>query len=218
MLGGMLTAAEIDARRHESRRRELVERILPLVEELLEAAGVYVHLKVEDILVNAGLSRSTFYRYFKDKNELLLALSEPALREIRTAALRTWELGPDVTFAAFEAELYRTLEAYRPHVALMSALVEVSTYDARVKELFGGFFAELRAAIAEHIRKEQKRGLVRKGIDADAAAGWITWMAERGMNQLVPSADAAARRKLATSMATIVWHGVYRAEVTGPAG
>ena len=209
MLGGMLTAEEIDARRHESRRRELVERILPLVEELLEAAGGYVHLKVEDILQNAGLSRSTFYRYFKDKNELLLALSEPALREIRTAALRTWALGPDVTFAQFEAELYRTMEAYRPHVALMNALVEVSTYDARVKELFGGFFAGLRAAIAAHIRLEQTRGLVRPGIDADAAAGWITWMAERGMNQLVPSADAATRRALATSMATIVWHGVY---------
>ena len=209
MLVGMLTADEIDARRHESRKRELVERILPQVEELLEAAGGYVHLRVEEILQRAGMSRSTFYRYFKDKNDLLLALSEPALREIRTAALRTWELGPDVTFGQFEAELYRTMEAYRPHVALMNALVEVSTYDERVKELFGGFFAELRAAIAAHIRLVQQQGKVRTGIDADAAAGWITWMAERGMNQLVPSADASTRRKLATSMATIVWHGVY---------
>lgn len=205
----MLTADEIDARRHEARKRELVERILPLVEELLEQAGGYVHLRVEEILQNAGMSRSTFYRYFKDKNDLLLALSEPALREIKMAALRTWQLGPDVTFSQFEAELYRTMETYRPHVALMNALVEVSTYDARVKELFGGFFAELRMAIAQHIRLEQKAGMVRKGIDADAAAGWITWMAERGMNQLVPQADAATRRKLATSMATIVWHGVY---------
>ena len=205
----MLTAEEIDARRQEARKRELVERILPMVEELLEAAGGYVHLRVEDILQNAGMSRSTFYRYFKDKNELLLALSEPALQEIRTAALRTWQLGPEVTFAQFEAELYKTMETYRPHVALMNALVEASTYDARVKELFQGFFAELRTAIADHIRLEQNLGMVRHGIDADAAAGWITWMAERGMNQLVPSADAATRRKLATSMATIVWHGVY---------
>jgi TetR/AcrR family transcriptional regulator, ethionamide resistance regulator len=209
MLTGMLTAQEIETRRYEARKRELVERILPMVEELLEAAGGYVHLRVEEILQNAGLSRSTFYRYFKDKNDLLLALSEPALREIRTAALRTWELGPDVTFGQFEAELYKTMEAYRPHVALMSALVEVSTYDARVKALFGGFFEDVRRAIAAHIRLEQKRGMVRPGIDADAAAGWITWMAERGMNQLVPSADAATRRRLATSMATIVWHGVY---------
>jgi TetR/AcrR family transcriptional regulator, ethionamide resistance regulator len=209
MMVGMLTAHEIDARRHEARKRELVERILPQVEELLEAAGGYVHLRVEEILQRAGMSRSTFYRYFKDKNDLLLALSEPALREIRTAALRTWELGPDVTFAQFEADLYRTMEAYRPHVALMSALVEVSTYDERVKGLFGGFFGELRAAIAAHIRLEQRHGKVRRGIDADAAAGWITWMAERGMNQLVPTADTATRRKLATSMATIVWHGVY---------
>jgi AcrR family transcriptional regulator len=209
MIGAMLTAEEIDARRHEARKRELVERILPMVEELLEAAGGYVHLKVEDILQNAGMSRSTFYRYFKDKNELLLALSVPALQEIRSAALRTWQLGPEVSFSQFEAELYQTMEAYRPHVALMSALVEVATYDPRVKELFSGFFEELRAAIADDIRQEQKRGLVRRGIDPNAAAGWITWMAERGMNQLVPSADAAGRRKLATSMATIVWHGVY---------
>ena len=69
--------------------------------------------------------------------------------------------------------------------------------------------AFIRKAIAAHIRLEQKRGMVRPGIDADAAAGWITWMAERGMNQLVPPADAATRRRLATSMATIVWHGVY---------
>jgi AcrR family transcriptional regulator len=209
MIGAMLTAEEIDARRHEARKRELVERILPMVEELLEAAGGYVHLKVEDILQNAGMSRSTFYRYFKDKNELLLALSVPALQEIRSAALRTWQLGPEVSFSQFEAELYQTMEAYRPHVALMSALVEVATYDPRVKELFSGFFEELRAAIADDIRQEQKRGLVRQGIDPNAAAGWITWMAERGMNQLVPSADAAGRRKLATSMATIVWYGVY---------
>jgi AcrR family transcriptional regulator len=205
----MLTAQEIEARRHEARKQELVERILPMVEELLERAGGYVHLAVEEILQNAGLSRSTFYRYFQDKNDLLIALSGPALREIRAVAVGTWELGPDVTFAQFEAELHRTLEAYRPHVALMSALVEVSTYDARVKELFGGFFAEIRAAIAAHIRLEQKRGMVRDGIDADATAGWITWMAERGMNQLVPSAGAATRRKLATSLATIVWYGVY---------
>src|SRR5262245_46163561 len=172
MIGGMLTAEEIDARRHDARKQELVERILPLVEELLEAAGGYVHLTVEDILQNAGLSRSTFYRYFKDKNELLLALSDPALREIRSIAIGTWELGPEVTFAQFEAELYRTLEAYRPHVALMSALVEVSTYDARVKELFAAFFEEIRTAIAAHIRLEKRRGLVRDGIDPDAAAGW----------------------------------------------
>jgi hypothetical protein len=107
------------------------------------------------------------------------------------------------------------MEAYRPHVALMSALVEVSTYDARVKQLFGAFFAEIRAAIAAHIRLEQKRGMVRPGIDADAAAGWVTWMAERGMNQLVPSATAATRRKLATSLATIVWYGVYEGSKPG---
>ncbi|MGH8974086.1 MAG: TetR family transcriptional regulator [Acidimicrobiia bacterium] len=205
----MLTAEEIDVRRHEARKRELVERILPLVEELLEEAGGYVHLKVESILQNAALSRSTFYRYFKDKNELLLALAEPALGDIMGAALRPWQVGPELTFGQFEAELFRAMETYRPHVALMNALVEVSTYDARVKERFAGFFAEVRTAIAHHIREGQKQGLVRAGIDPAAAAGWITWMAERGMNQLVPAADAATRRKLATSMATIVWHGVY---------
>lgn len=213
----MLSAEEIDVRRHEARKRELVERILPLVEQLLEEAGGYVHLKVERILVDGGMSRSTFYRYFKDKNDLLLALAEPALGEIMGAALRPWQLGPEVTFGQFGAELYRTMETYRPHVVLMNALVEVANYDAHHKERFAAFFAEVRRAIADHIRQAQKQGLVRDGLDPSAAAGWITWMAERGMSQLVPATDTRARRKLATALATIVWHGVY-AEHTKPSG
>ncbi|MDT7601200.1 MAG: Bacterial regulatory protein tetR family, partial [Pseudonocardiales bacterium] len=65
---------EIDARRHEARKREIVGRVLPVVEQKVAEAGSYANLRVEDILQDALLSRSTFYRYFKDKNELLLAL------------------------------------------------------------------------------------------------------------------------------------------------
>jgi AcrR family transcriptional regulator len=153
---------------------------------------------------------STFYRYFKDKNDLLLAVSEPALEQIGAAALRPWQLAPGAGRADFEAALGRAIETYSPHVALMGAMVEASTYDAQVKERFRSFFDAVRDAVAEHIREGQRQGLIRRDhVHPEETAGWITWMAERGMNQLVPGADAAALQRLTESLATLIWRGVY---------
>jgi AcrR family transcriptional regulator len=212
----MLTAAEIDARRRDARRREIVERILPAVEELLTTARGYRNVSVEQILHSSGLSRSTFYRYFKDKSELLLALSEPALETIMKAAMRPWELGPGMTRGQLEAELRRTIDAYRPHIALLNAMTEASAYDERVSEQFLSGYTAVRRAIADHLREGQREGFVRADVHPDETAGWLTWMAERGMSQLVPSVDDAGLRLLAESMAAIVWHAVYEPLPEGP--
>jgi AcrR family transcriptional regulator len=69
-----------------AREREITERLLPVVEQKLTEDGSYVNLRLDQILQEALLSRSTFYRYFRDKNELLLALIDPVLDDVRVAA------------------------------------------------------------------------------------------------------------------------------------
>jgi AcrR family transcriptional regulator len=208
-MSAMLSAEEVEARRAAARKQEIVGRLLPVVEQLIDRGESYLNLPLEEILQASSLSRSTFYRYFKDKYELLLALSEPALEQIMQAATRPWRFGAAVTQEKLEQELRRTIETYRPHVALMEAMLEAATYDPRVKEQYRAGFDSVREAIAQHIETGQREGFIKASLHAQETAGWLTWMGERGMTQLVPGADEATVERLAASLAAIVWNAIY---------
>ena len=207
-----LTGAEIDARRHEARKREIVERTLPVVEQLLEETDSYLHLKVEQILQLAGMSRTTFYRYFKDKNDLLVALSEPVLQEVMRAALGLGQPGLHATCKDFEAGIREGMDRYRRHITLMNAMVEVSMYDTAVHDLYQAFFGQVRQRIADQLELGQTEGFIRPGVNPHATAGWLTWMAERGMNQLVAAAEPSEREELVAGFASLVWNGTRAPE------
>lgn len=204
----MLSAEEISARRQAARRREIAERLLPSVEQRLAREG-YGTLTVEDILSGSGLSRATFYRHFKDKNDLLLALSEPVLEDVRLAAVRPWERTSAPTLDELHAILRAHFDIYRPHIPLMNALVEVSRSDPAIRERFYGGFGDVQKTIAKHIADGQRAGYIRADVLPDETAAWITWMAERGMSTLVPTAGKARLDRLAQSLATIVWRTIY---------
>jgi AcrR family transcriptional regulator len=204
-----LSPEQIDARRHAARKREIVDRILPVIEQELAEGGSYVNLKVESILLRAPLSRATFYRYFKDKNDLLLALIEPVLEDVRVAAIRPWDRVAAPTRTELQHELRRNFDIYRPHIPLLNALVEVSYSDSELRARFQQGFAEVTETIARHIADGQRAGFIRPDLLPAETAGWITWMAERGMSQLVAAADAAGIDRLAESLGTMVWYTVY---------
>jgi TetR/AcrR family transcriptional regulator, ethionamide resistance regulator len=204
-----LTSEEVDARRYAARRHEITQRILPIVEQRLSAGGSYVTLKVEEILQDASLSRSSFYRYFKDKNELLLALIEPVLDDVRAAAIRPLARTSAPTKAELQADLAANFEVYRPHIPLLNALVEVSYSDPDIRARFQQGFAGVQETIASHIADGQAAGFIRSDLRPTETAAWITWMAERGMTQLVAPADDTAQAKLAESVGAIVWHTLY---------
>jgi AcrR family transcriptional regulator len=198
------------ARRQAARRRELVETLLPIVEELLEEGTNYRDVSVDQILARTDLSRSTFYRHFADKSDLLIALADPALADVFEAATRPWQLDAGVTREHFDAAMRRNIEIYRPRIALIDALADVGRSDPAVSERFERGFQTVREAVASYIRQGQAEGTIRAELHADETAGWITWMAERGMTKLVARArDAAELERLADSLIAIAWHTVY---------
>jgi AcrR family transcriptional regulator len=200
-------SAPTDARR-AARRQRIVGELLPVVEALLEQEP-YFDLKVEQIIQRAGMARSTFYRYFQDKGELLLAVAEPASAEIRAAASGIWELRPPFGREDVKVVARKAIERYRPHAALMNAMVETSGHDPAVRAAINGAWADWLAGEAEHIRLGQREGWVRTDLDPEETAGWLVWMVERGMYQLVPDADEAVLDRLVNSFTAILWHTLY---------
>jgi AcrR family transcriptional regulator len=198
--------------RQLKRRAATVQRLLPIVEELLGHQDSYLDLNVEQIIERDGMARSTFYRYFDDKADLLVGLSETVMAEILGAAQAMWELPADASRAALASSVRHTIDTYRPHTVLMSALAEVAAYHPTAKAQFQAGFAAAQSAAAAHIRAGQAAGFVRPELDPEETAGWLTWMAERGMNQLVPGAPDATLRRLVRSFTAILWFTLYEGQ------
>lgn len=200
---------DIEARRREARRREIAERMLPTVEELIEAEQGFSNVTVAQILGRSGLSRTTFYRHFTDKTDVLLALGEPVLRVLVDTAVRAWEPVGTMTQERLEEEMRRAAEAYLPHVLVLKAMTEASAYDERVRGLYDQGFADVRRAIAASLKRGRRSGALRADLRPDEAAGWITWMVERGMTQMVFTASPGERMRLLHELAGLVFRGVF---------
>jgi AcrR family transcriptional regulator len=194
--------------RRRERRDEIRAALLQTVEELLREER-YTDLSVGRLVKTAGLSRSTFYVHFEDKGELLRALTEDSIAELIASAQVWWELPPEATKADLRAALAGLVDSYVAHRMLLAAVVEASTYDARVRERFGAMVEEAIAGLTAHVRAGQRDGYVRDGIDAPGVAAWLTWMAERGLFALVGPADAAERERLLDALTEILVNVLY---------
>lgn len=63
-------------------RPELRTRLLDAGRVVLARVG-HAAATVDDVIVEAGTSRASFYRYFKNKDDLFLELSRECLRDLR---------------------------------------------------------------------------------------------------------------------------------------
>jgi AcrR family transcriptional regulator len=99
-----------------------VEQLLAAAESVL-AEGGYAHLRVDDVLAEAGLSTRAFYRHFQGKSELFLALFDREMHRaderLRAkvaaaadpeAAVRAW-IGATLALA-FEPRLARRTQLF----------------------------------------------------------------------------------------------------------
>jgi AcrR family transcriptional regulator len=197
-------------RSNRAHRRESVQsELLGAVDRLLHNGESYTELSVERLVAEAGLSRSTFYVYFEDKGDLLRALAEDVIVEAGEAGRRWWDLPPDATKDDVRDALRQVFSTYRSHRAVFRAVVDTAAYDSAVSHQFGALVRGLITELAGHIRTGQERGYVKQGLDPDRTAAWLTWMAERGLNQLVADASEDECERLVDALTDILWNTLY---------
>jgi AcrR family transcriptional regulator len=200
-------------RKHQNSRMErrtaIRDRLRAGVEALLDGETSYTELSVERLVREAGISRATFYVYFEDKGDLLQALAEDFIERLLVAASVWWELPAAATKDDLRAAMQAIFDAYLPHATVMSAVVEVASYDPGLAALFGDLLQRTIAQVADHIARGQEQGFVDPELDPERTAAWLTWMAERGLYQLVAPATAAEVQPQLTALTDIVWNTLY---------
>lgn len=194
-----------------SKRREtIVARVLEAVEALLEETGTtYTELSVERLVSEAGMSRSTFYVYFEDKGDLLVALTGDVIQQLLTAGQVWWDQPATATRDDVRDALDGIMELYTRHRVVLMAVIEVSSYDEAVRETFADMMQENVQGMAAHIRRGQKEGFVHPDLDARRTAAWLVWMAERGFYQLIDPATPRSRQALVVALNEIIWNVLY---------
>src|SRR3954467_4353815 len=166
-------------RRTDSRRERIEQDVLRATEELLAAGASYAELNVERIATAAGISRTAFYFYFRDKRDLLMRLAGD-VTELLYAQADIWFSGEgDEPEREIREALTRIAELYREHGVLIRAIVEVSTYEEDIATFWRGLLARFVDATARRIEADEA---LEAGA-GHATAFALTWMVERTFYQ-----------------------------------
>ena len=165
------------------RRAEVEAAILSAAEELLEEGSVFPQLKVEDIARRAGIGRTGFYFYFRDKRELLMRLAEDVAEAFWEQADRWWHGEGDGAEELREI-VGPVVRLWMRHAAVLSAVVQAAGYDETVREFWRTLAGRFAEATRDRIEREQADGRAEPVPPAETAFA-LVWMTERACYQHV---------------------------------
>jgi TetR/AcrR family transcriptional regulator, ethionamide resistance regulator len=167
------------SRRSANRRRRNETR-----EQILEAARrelktkPFRDLTVDDLMQGTGMSRTAFYRFFPDREAVLLDLLEDvwsSLAEARDAEGAGEGVSPD-SIAALR-------ELLAENRSLLKAVADATASDEEVERTYRAFMLDYWIDdLTDRIKKAQERGAA-QGLDPELAGEALGWMAERMVTQ-----------------------------------
>jgi TetR/AcrR family transcriptional regulator, ethionamide resistance regulator len=164
-----------------SKRAAVEAAVLAATEALLEEGRGYADLRVEEITTRAGISRTAFYFYFRDKRELLMRLTED-VSDALYAEAEAWWSGEGDGRVQLRAALEQIVGVYREHGVLLRAVVEASAYDDEVAEFWRALLGRFIEATQRRLEEELARGAI-ADVSPGPTAFTLCWMTERACYQ-----------------------------------
>jgi AcrR family transcriptional regulator len=187
-----------------AKRAQVQAAVLAATERLLAEGSTYAELNVERIATAAGISRTAFYFYFRDKRDLLMRLAADVTEQLYAQA-DIWFSGDGDPEGEIREALTRIAELYDEHGVLIRAIVEVSTYEEEIATFWRGLLQRFVDATARRIEAEGH-------LPAEAAeptAFSLTWMVERTFYQQFVQDQPVAQDALIDAITGIYHRTVY---------
>lgn len=160
-----------------AKRAQVEHDVLHAVDTLLQDGVRWSDLSIEKIATTAGISRTAFYFYFKDKREVLMRLLEEVGREVyeQSTWLNTGGGGREMLVAA----MHGVHAIYEQHGALLQAVVEVSAVDATIAEVYQAILDVLATAAVARMSELEAAGEAHPVKPMEATARALVAMTER---------------------------------------
>ena len=191
-----------------AKRAAIQAAVLRATEALLAEGSSFADLNIEKIATSAGISRTAFYFYFRDKRELLMRLTEE-ITDVLFAQAERWFTGQGDPEAEMREALALISDLYREHGALLRAIVEVSTYDEEIAKFWRGLMWRFGEATQRRIEEEQAAGASDARFPARATAFGLIWMTERTLYQQLVQQLPMEREEMVDALVGIWMRTVY---------
>ena len=186
-------------------RAEVQEGVRAALIELL-AERPFKDVTVDELARRAGLSRTAFYFYYPDKNEVLKEAANDVAAELYAEADRWWHgEGPPVQLV--REALEGIAGVFTTHADMLRAAVEATTYDPEFRVFYESLIQRFVHATAAHLRRELDAGRLRP-LDPDSIAEALVWMAER-CNYAMLLLEGRSAREVVDSLTAIWIHSLY---------
>jgi TetR/AcrR family transcriptional regulator, ethionamide resistance regulator len=191
-----------------AKRAAVQAAVLAATEELLSEGASYADLNIERIATRAGISRTAFYFYFRDKRDLLTRLTAD-VAELLYQQAEIWFSGEGEPEPEMREALTNIAALYAEHGVLLRAIVEVSTYDEEVARAWHALLGRFVDATRRRIEAEQAAGRA-VTQHAHATAFALCWMTEHTMYQHSVEDQPFAPDEMVEALVGIWLRSVYR--------
>ena len=189
------------------RRRPAIEaKLLRATERLLSDGTPYTELSIQQLCSEAGIARSTFYVYFRDKADLVARLAEQMVGQLSDAASKWWQ--PGCSHEELLAATRETIGIYARHGALFAALTETAAYDAEMRAMQVEMVERHARPLEELIERGKGEGAVRD-VHTHETVSALSWMLQGSCYHLARGADEQGLDRLAAAITAIIEHAIY---------
>lgn len=183
--------------------------LLEATQRLIAGGGSFTGLSVEKLSREAGIARSTYYLYFKDKGQLIQELGLMMAAELLQTLQRWWDLSSRVTLPQLRRAMLETFKVYRRYQAIFASLAEAASYDPEVRAAFDELLQAMTRNAHAGLLEGKRRGTIHQDV-SDATYMSLVWMTERVAYHRVRNGGEADLRRAAAIVANIIWRALYQ--------
>ncbi|WP_197515409.1 TetR/AcrR family transcriptional regulator [Mycobacterium sp. E1747] len=168
----------------------------------------FADLTLARLVDAAGVSRTSFYKYFDSKIDVLsIWLDE--LIDLVVQAARAWPADGPPTRALLAQGLQDVVAVCRPRMKLISAVYETGAHDAELRAQLTSALSNAQHAVEKHIALGQGGGWVNPAIDEAELARWLVYLTENGIRRIIGPGPESRISESVAAWTDIVWNTLY---------
>lgn len=208
VLGVPGTDATFDGEPKTPKGRRAKARLLDAARQVIGQRGL-ANTRVVDITDAADMSTGAFYRYFGDKDDVLLALLARLWTETYESSRVPWDR--DDPMYSVSRSTVQYMRNYHKHADLMRIQVEAAQSHPRAAEIWHAAREMFYSRIRRSLRRGRDEGVVRDDIDLELAASLLAGMTEHYayLAYVTEEAPSRSEEEIGCAIADIWARGVY---------